>query len=126
MSVAEVLKDGTIKPYPNDEWNSWRNAKMSEISPKDHFVTVQSAVADGKGLLWIVDPAAPNSEKTVKDGPKLVQVDLKTNAVKKVYPFSSEVAGPASYLNDVSIDGLIGFVPYLIHQEEGAAPHRRR
>jgi hypothetical protein len=61
VSVAEVMKDGSIRPYPNDEWNSWRNAKMSEISPKDHFVTVQSVVADGKGSLWVVDPAAPNS-----------------------------------------------------------------
>jgi sugar lactone lactonase YvrE len=51
----------------------------------------------------IGDPAAPNSEKTVKDGPKLVQVDLKTNAVKKVYSFPPEIAGPASYLNDVRI-----------------------
>lgn len=22
ISVAEVMKDGSIKPYPNDEWNS--------------------------------------------------------------------------------------------------------
>lgn len=111
VSVAEVMKDGSIKPYPNDEWNAWRNAKMSEISPKDHFVTVQSVVADGKGSLWVVDPAAPNSEKTVKDGPKLVQVDLKTNTVKKVYPFTPDVAGPASYLNDVRIapDGAFAY-----------------
>ena len=111
VSVAEVMTDGSIKPYPNDEWNAWRNAKMSEISPKDHFVTVQSVVADGEGSLWVVDPAAPNSEKTVKDGPKLVQVDLKTNTVKRVYPFASDVAGPASYLNDVRIapDGAFAY-----------------
>ncbi|CAN7671752.1 L-dopachrome tautomerase-related protein [Rhizobium sp. LjRoot98] len=111
VSVAEAMKDGSIKPYPDDEWNAWRNAKMSEISPTDHFVTVQSVVADGKGSLWVVDPAAPNSEKTVKGGPKLVQVDLKTNTVKKVYPFPPEVAGPASYLNDVRIapDGTFAY-----------------
>ncbi|TWB46183.1 major royal jelly protein [Rhizobium sp. ERR 922] len=103
VSVAEVMKDGSIRPYPNDEWNAWRNAKMSEISAKDHFVTVQSVFADGRGSLWVVDPAAPNSEKTVKDGPKLVQIDLKTNSVKRIYPFGSDVAGPASYLNDVRI-----------------------
>lgn len=111
VSVGELMKDGTIRPYPNNEWNAWRNAKMSEISPKDHFVTVQSVVADGKGSLWVVDPAAPNSEKTVKDGPKLVQIDLKTNKVKRVYPFTTEVAGPASYLNDVRIapDGAYAY-----------------
>lgn len=111
VSAAEVMTDGSIRPYPNDEWNAWRNAKMSELSPKDHFVTVQSVVADGRGSLWVVDPAAPNSEKTVKDGPKLVQIDLKTNAVKRVYPFGPDVAGPASYLNDVRIapDGAFAY-----------------
>ncbi|TCR96250.1 major royal jelly protein [Rhizobium sp. BK418] len=111
VSVAEVMTDGSIRPYPNDEWNAWRNAKMSELSPKDHFVTVQSVVADGRGSLWVVDPAAPNSEKTVKDGPKLVQIDLKTNAVKRVYPVGPDVAGPASYLNDVRIapDGAFAY-----------------
>ncbi|WP_440983971.1 SMP-30/gluconolactonase/LRE family protein [Shinella sumterensis] len=111
VSVAEVMKDGSIRPYPQDEWNAWRNAKMSEISAKDHFVTVQSVVADGRGSLWVVDPAAPNSEKIVKDGPKLVQIDLKTNAVKRVYPFGPDIAGPASYLNDVRIapDGAFAY-----------------
>ncbi|NHT77092.1 gluconolactonase [Rhizobiaceae bacterium CRRU44] len=112
VSVAEVMRDGTIKPYPNDEWNAWRNARMSEVTPGDHFVSVQSVVADGKGSLWVVDPAAPNTEKTVKDGPKLVQIDLKTNSVKKVYPFAADVAGPASYMNDVRLspDGKFAYL----------------
>jgi sugar lactone lactonase YvrE len=112
VSVAEVMKDGTIKPYPDNTWNDWRNSRMAELSPKDHFVTVQSVVADGRGSLWVLDPAAPNSEKVVKDGPKLVQIDLKTNAVKKTYPFSADVAGPASYLNDVRFapDGKFAYI----------------
>lgn len=112
VSVAEVQKDGSIKPYPNDEWNSWRNARMNEVTPGDHFVTVQSVVADGRGSLWVVDPAAPNSEKTIKGGPKLVQIDLATNAVKRTYAFGTDVAGPASYLNDVRIspDGKFAYM----------------
>lgn len=111
ISVAEVMTDGSIKPYPNDQWNAWRNARMSEFSPGDHFVTVQSVFADGRGSLWVVDPAAPNSEKTIKSGPKLVQIDLKANTVKRVFPFKPEIAGPASYLNDVRIapDGAFAY-----------------
>jgi sugar lactone lactonase YvrE len=112
VSVAEVQKDGSIKPYPNDEWNSWRNVRMNEVTPGDHFVTVQSVVADGRGSLWVVDAAAPNSEKVIKGGPKLLQIDLKTNAVKRTYAFGTDVAGPASYLNDVRIspDGKFGYM----------------
>lgn len=112
ISVAEVMKDGSIKAYPNSEWNAWRNLNMSTVTPGDHFVTVQSVVADGRGSLWVVDPAAPNSEKTVKDGPKLVQIDLTTNDVKRIYAMAPDVAGPASYLNDVRIspDGKFAYM----------------
>ncbi len=27
VSVAEVMKDGSIKPFPDEAWNSWRNAR---------------------------------------------------------------------------------------------------
>jgi hypothetical protein len=26
------MRDGQIKPYPDDEWNSWRNAKKNQIA----------------------------------------------------------------------------------------------
>jgi sugar lactone lactonase YvrE len=112
VSVAEVMKDGTIKPYPNDEWNIWRNLNMGGVDPKTHFVSVQSVVADGRGSLWVVDPAAPNSEKIIKDGPKLVQIDLKTDQVKRVYVMAEDIAGPASYLNDIRIapDGKFAYL----------------
>ena len=112
VSVAELLPDGTTKPYPNEEWNSWRNTRMSEVSPNDHFVCVQSVVADQRGSLWVVDPAAPNAEKTIKGGPKVVEIDLKSNNVKRSFPIPPEVAGPGSYLNDIRIapDGKFAYL----------------
>ena len=99
ISVAEVTRDGQIKPYPDDEWNSWRNAK-NQMSAGDHFVCVQSVVADAHGNLWVVDPAAPATAPVVQGGPKLVRIDLKTNKVAQVIRFDETVA-PGSYLNDV-------------------------
>ena len=58
VSVAE-LKDGKPVPYPDAEWNSWRNARADEVDPKTHFVCVQSVVADAQDRLWVVDAAAP-------------------------------------------------------------------
>jgi sugar lactone lactonase YvrE len=112
VSVAEVMPDGSIRPYPDAEWNAWRNARMSEVSPNDHFVCVQSVVADGRGSVWVLDPAAPNTERTVKNGPKLVQIDLASNRVKRVIPFDEKVAPPSSYLNDVrfSPDGKWAYI----------------
>src|SRR3954469_2824619 len=112
VSVAELMPDGSTKPYPNEEWNGWGNARKSEVSPNDHFVCVQSVVVDRRGSLWVVDPAAPNAEKTVKGGPKVVEIDLKSNAVKRTFPIGPEVAGPASYLNDIPIapDGRFAYL----------------
>lgn len=67
---------------------------MAEVSPREHFVTVQSVVADGRGSLWVVDPAAPNTEKTIKNGPKLVQIDLKILICR---PFSLARAAAARW-----------------------------
>lgn len=111
VSVAE-LKDGKPVPYPDEGWNSWRNAKKDEVDPKTHFVCVQSVVADGQDRLWVVDAAAPAMAHVVKDGPKLVGIDLKTNQVVKTIPFDTSTVMQASYINDVRIspDGKTAYL----------------
>ncbi|WP_245517455.1 major royal jelly family protein [Methylorubrum sp. Q1] len=111
VSVAE-LKDGKPVPFPDDRWNAWRNARADEFSPKDHFVCVQSVVADGQDRLWVVDAAAPAMAHVIKDGPKLVGIDLKTNKVIKTIPFDTSTVLQASYLNDVRIspDGKTAYL----------------
>jgi sugar lactone lactonase YvrE len=112
VSVAEVMKDGSIKPYPDAGWNAWRNVSGDEVNPAEHFVCVQSVVADGRGSVWVLDPAAPATNALVPGGPKLVKIDLASNRVAKVYPFDQTVAIPGSYLNDVrfSSDGKFAFM----------------
>ena len=109
VSVGE-LKDGGITPYPDRDWNGWRNG--SHLPAKDHFICVQSVVADGTGALWVLDPASPGLSGPVIDGPKLVKIDLKTNKVAKVFAFDAAVAPAGSYLNDVrfSPDGKFGYL----------------
>jgi sugar lactone lactonase YvrE len=101
VSVAEVLPNGALRPYPDGEWNAWRNKSKDETPPRNHWVSVQSVVADGRGSLWVLDPAAPANEKIVTNGPKLVRIDLATNRVTRVFAFGEDVAPQGSYLNDV-------------------------
>ncbi|WP_242185801.1 L-dopachrome tautomerase-related protein [Sphingomonas sp. CARO-RG-8B-R24-01] len=112
ISVAEVLADGSIRPYPDAEWNSWRNERANELSVSDHFVCVQSIVADGQGHLWVLDPGAPGNEKILEGAPKLVRIDLATNRVSKVIPVPGDVALQGTYLNDIrfSPDGRTGYI----------------
>jgi sugar lactone lactonase YvrE len=112
ISVAELRADGTLVPYPNAEWNAWRNARKDEITPHNHWVCVQSVFADGRGNLWVIDPAAPAVSWIVPDGPKLVRISLATNTVAQVIQFDQTVAPQGSYLNDVRIsrDGKFAYI----------------
>ncbi len=111
VSVAE-LKDGKPVPFPDAGWNGWRNANADTVDPKTHFVCVQSVVADQQDRLWVVDAAAPAMAHVIKDGPKLVGIDLKTNQVVKTIPFDSSTVLQASYINDVRIapDGKTAYL----------------
>ena len=112
VSVAEVMKDGSLRPYPNEQWNAWRNVRRDELDPSAHWVCVQSVVADGRGSVWVVDPAAPAVDGLVPGGPKLVRIDLATDRVTQVIRFGQDVAIPGSYLNDVrfSKDGKFAYL----------------
>ncbi len=110
VSVAEVMKDGSLKPYPNAEWNAWSNLKP--LSLNDHFICVQSVTVDAQGFLWVLDPAAPGNEFIKPGGVKLVKIDLKTDQVVKVIMFDEAVAPQGSYMNDVRIspDGRYAYL----------------
>ena len=110
ISVAEVGPGGRLTPFPNAEWNAWRNAK--KLSNGDHFVCVQSVVAGPQNTLWVLDPAAPGNEFNIEGGPKLVEIDLGTNQVKRTILFDRAVIPQGSYLNDVrfSPDGKWAYI----------------
>ena len=101
VSVAEVMKDGSIKPFPDEAWNSWRNVLKNKVTPQDHWVCVQSVVADHDGNLWVLDPASPAIAGVVPGGAKLVKIDLGTTKVTQTIAFDEQTAPPYSYLNDV-------------------------
>jgi sugar lactone lactonase YvrE len=112
ISVAELQRDGTLKPYPDAQWNAWRNARKDELPAGEHWVCVQSIVADGRGSVLVLDPAAPAQGFIVPGGPKLVKIDLATDKVARAYRFGEDVAPQGSYLNDVrfSADGRFAFM----------------
>lgn len=115
-SVAELKSDGTLRPYPDSEWNSWDG---KEASAGNHFVCVQSVYVDDDDYLWVLDPASPGFRGVVKGGAKLVKIDPDTGKVVAIYHFDNTIAPPASYLNDVRIDTL-DEVAYISDSGTGA------
>ncbi|MEZ2352506.1 SMP-30/gluconolactonase/LRE family protein [Caballeronia sp. RCC_10] len=103
VSVAELGPNGDLRPFPDAEWNAWRNARRDELSPADHWVCVQSVVADKQGNLWVLDPGAPAQSLIVPGAPKLAQIDLRTNQIAHVFAFDETIAPQGSYLNDLRL-----------------------
>ncbi len=103
ISVAEVGPGNKLTPYPNAEWNAWRNDH--KLSNGDHFICVQGVVAGPQNSLWVLDPAAPGNEFNLEGGPKLVEIDLAFNQPKRTILFDREVIPQGSYLNDVRFSG---------------------
>src|ERR1700710_2410089 len=101
ISVAELMKDGSLRPHPDAGWNTWSNLKP--LSLGDHFICVQSVTVDPQGFLWVIDPAAPGNEFIKPGGVKLVKIDLSTDKVVKVIPFDENLAPQGSYMNDVRV-----------------------
>lgn len=100
-AVAEVLPDGTNRPFPDERWNSWQD-KDPDVAGK--FVCVQSVVTDDTDALWVLDTGNPLQQGTLPGAPKLVKIDLKTNAITQTIPFGADVCPAKSYLNDMRFD----------------------
>ena len=88
--LIEIV-NGKYVAYPDERWNR-KEGKATET-----FLNVQDIYIDTKDQLWVLDPK-PDQHKF-----KLVQIDLKSNQVKRVYQFD-DLAKDKSALNDVRVD----------------------
>ncbi|PXW25365.1 SMP-30/gluconolactonase/LRE family protein [Paraburkholderia caballeronis] len=102
FTVGE-LRDGKVVPYPDAAVN-----RADDRHPADHFLSVQSVVADGQGRVWVLDTAAPNFSSPVEGGAKLVAIDLKTNRIVKTVVFPANVMRAQTYVDDVRFDFRLG------------------
>ncbi|GJE54518.1 MULTISPECIES: SMP-30/gluconolactonase/LRE family protein [Methylobacterium] len=108
-------KNGKPVAYPNEAWNAW---KPGEDAAKA-FVGVNAIRIGPDGDLWVVDKGAAGfGEAPLPGGAKLVQIDLATNTVRRVYPLEAgsreksfvddfRFNGRKVYLTDAGQPGLI-------------------
>ena len=101
-SVAEVQADGSLRPYPNNEWNI--GGERAERSPDTHFISAQSLFIDVNNVLWVLDAPTPFSRITQSKGAKLVAIDLASSRIKQVVILDKTVVPQGSYLRNVCVD----------------------
>jgi sugar lactone lactonase YvrE len=97
MGLAEVV-NGQRRPFPDAGWNQWDSTKAAS-----RWVNVQALFVDRNDHLWVLDPANPDDEAPLKEGVKLVHINLATNKVERIYRFE-DLPRERSGLNDVRVD----------------------
>ncbi len=98
-SVAEITENGTIKPFPGGNWNTF-----NPTNKLTSFINVNSVFIDDENYLWVVDYAAPYFGEIVKGGQKVVKINLDTNSVERVYTFNDKILPNHAKLNDIRVD----------------------
>lgn len=89
-------QDGKVVAYPDKAWNAWAQGD----DPAKAFVAVNAIRMGPDGDLWVVDKGAPGmGEAPLPGGVKLVQIDLATNKVRKVYPLQGATTDK-SFIDD--------------------------
>lgn len=102
--LTEIVQ-GKRVPFPDEEWNQYRPDQ-----PDSHFINVQDLYTDDQNTLWVLDSAPGGGAAILGQNQqqptgrfKLVQIDLETNRVRKVYPVN-DIPTDKSALNDVCVD----------------------
>ena len=99
-------RDGKAKPYPDETWNE----KASSANAGSHLVLVNSLRIGPDGDLWLVDVGSPAfGEPTLPHGPKLVQVDIARNVVRRVYDLTP-LTSAKSFVDDVRFHGRTAYL----------------
>jgi hypothetical protein len=110
-SVMEALPDGRFRPYPGNQWNDW----WPGASSHDRIVSSHAVFADASNHLWIVDDAGPRVAPAVPGAAKLVQIDLASDRVTRVYPFGAELLPQGTMIGHVRVDGRCAYVTEAHH-----------
>ncbi len=105
-SVGEATPDGTFKPFPGGGWNEWQPGRP----PADRFVCTHGLHADRENNLWVIDDASPYHGAMVEGGAKLVQIDLATDRVSRVYALGKDLAPPGAVLSHMRVDARFLYV----------------
>lgn len=106
-ALVEMVK-GREVPFPDAEWN-----RFVSRSDKTHFANVQDLSTDDQNHLWVLD-SSPGDPGYFK----LLEIDLSTNRVKRVYYFD-DLPKAGCALNDVNVDTQRGLA-YLSDPGEKA------
>lgn len=95
-SVAEILPDGNLKPFPGGDWNNWQTG----ASGAEAFVMVNTIHIFDDDTLWVVD----QGDKQPGAVQKILQFDTQNGKLLRKITFDDKTLPPGGIINDLRLD----------------------
>ena len=99
-SIAEVLPDGSLKPFPGGHWNDWAPGKPVGQA----LVTINTIHIFDDDTLWAVDQGVDAGPAGINQGQKILQFDTRTGELLRSISLAPSVLPPGANLNDLRLD----------------------
>ena len=97
-SVAEILPDGKLQPFPGGKWNQ---GVEGSNNGEDVFVCVNTIHIFDDDTLWVVDQGNKNLSRNAQ---KLLQFDTNTGKLLRRFTFSETILPEGGNINDLRLD----------------------
>lgn len=105
-SIAEVMPDGSLKPFPGGQWNVWAPGKPTDAA----LVKINTIHIFDDDTLWAIDQGEDAGPKGINPGQKIVQFDTRTGKLLRSISLPADVLPAGANLNDLRLDSEHAYV----------------
>lgn len=99
-SIAEVMPDGSLKPFPGGDWNAWEPGKPNDKA----LVKINTIHIFDDDTLWAIDQGEDAGATGINPGQKILQFDTRTGKLLRSISLPADVLPAGANLNDLRLD----------------------
>lgn len=99
-AIAEVLADGSIKPFPGGDWNHWVPGK----APEQALVNINTIHIFDDDTLWAIDQGEDAGPQGFNKGHKVLQFDTRSGKLLRSIVLPESILPAGANLNDLRLD----------------------
>ncbi|HKS15360.1 MAG TPA: L-dopachrome tautomerase-related protein [Pseudomonas sp.] len=105
-SIAEVLADGSLKPFPGGQWNDWAPGKANSHA----LVKINTIHIFDDDTLWAIDQGEDAGPEGINAGQKILQFDTRDGKLLRSISLPASVLPAGANLNDLRLDSEHAYV----------------
>lgn len=99
-SIAQVLADGSLKPFPGGDWNRWAPGKLHANA----LININTVHVFDDHTLWAVDMGEDAGPHGINPGQRILQFDTRDGRLLRAISLPASVLPAGGNLNDLRLD----------------------